>query len=863
MAGCVWLTLLEGKLGTELWTGICSGVFWFLGAAFYLYMPLTSMTNPPMNWGYPRTWEGFIHAFTRGQYEKTNPTSDLGRFLDQLGMLFTGAVDEFNLVYLLIAVVPFLFFMRMQKREKGWMIGLSSLYLCLAVLLIVLLNTSPDRQSRDMNRVFFVASHVMISLWVGYGLAIIGALMLTEYPTWRRFGLYGGAGALGVALYAATVTFQTDRASMLSSTALFGLEASFDPLVRFTALFSLALAAAVILVFMVARTRPPMLALVALFAVMPAKSILSHWANNEQRGHLFGYWFGHDMFRPPFQTPESKPLYPEMARDAVLFGGTDPGRFAPTYMIFCESFIPPRCKPMDPTFDRRDVYLITQNALADGTYLNYIRAHYQRSTQIDPPFFQDMLRGRRDAQLGRTNVLARMVQPLDTFLLDFGARVEAGRRREGVFPSREIYIPNGEDHARCMNEYFTDAQRRHDLGQLKPGEDVRLDKTTGRLQVSGQVAVMAINALLAKVIFDNNPTHEFYVEESFPLDWMYPQLEPYGVIMKINREKIAEMTADMTDRDHRFWSLYCDRLIGNWITYDTSVRDICDFVVRVYEHRDFKGFTGDRKFIRDDQAQKSFSKLRSSIAGVYAWRFANAKGAAEQARMLKEADFAFRQAFAFCPYSPEAVLRYTTLLASVGRFEDAVLVAETSLRFDPDNQTIRNWARQIRDIQQGQGRLRDAESRLGELERTLATNPADSRAAFDVASVYLMLQRTNDALRVLDQLLAQSNPPPGTILSIANAFAQLGQGPRLEIALGRLTALTPNSPEVWYDLASTRALLGKSPESIEALRRALELDAQRRASDPNARNLAEDLKTNAGFDSLRSLPAFQKLASAR
>ena len=22
------------------------------------------MTNPPMNWGYPRTWDGFIHAFT-------------------------------------------------------------------------------------------------------------------------------------------------------------------------------------------------------------------------------------------------------------------------------------------------------------------------------------------------------------------------------------------------------------------------------------------------------------------------------------------------------------------------------------------------------------------------------------------------------------------------------------------------------------------------------------------------------------------------------------------------------------------------------------------------------------------------------
>ncbi len=33
---------------------------------------------------------------------------------------------------------------------------------------------------------------------------------------------------------------------------------------------------------------------------------------------------------------------------------------------------------------------------------------------------------------------------------------------------------------------------------------------------------MSINALMTKVIFDRHPDREFYVEESFPLDWMYP-----------------------------------------------------------------------------------------------------------------------------------------------------------------------------------------------------------------------------------------------------------------------------------------------------------------------------------------------------
>ena len=89
-----------------------------------------------------------------------------------------------------------------------------------------------------------------------------------------------------------------------------------------------------------------------------------------------------------------------------------------------------------------------------------------------------------------------------------------------------------------------DAQRRlqHDMQfpnepkQIKPGEDVRV--VDNRVSVSGQVAVMAINGLLTKIIFDKNPTNEFFVEESFPLDWMFPYLTPYGIIMKINRNPV-------------------------------------------------------------------------------------------------------------------------------------------------------------------------------------------------------------------------------------------------------------------------------------------------------------------------------------
>ena len=100
------------------------------------------------------------------------------------------------------------------------------------------------------------------------------------------------------------------------------------------------------------------------------------------------------------------------------------------------------------------------------------------------------------------------------------------KTKGGVYPDREMYIATPEDSQRCFQEYLADAQRRLQLNQLKPGEDVRV--IDNRVQVSGQVAVMAINGLLTKVMFDANPKNEFYVEESFPLDWMYPHLTPSG-----------------------------------------------------------------------------------------------------------------------------------------------------------------------------------------------------------------------------------------------------------------------------------------------------------------------------------------------
>ena len=281
---------------------------------------------------------------------------------------------------------------------------------------------------------------------------------------------------------------------------------------------------------------------------------------------------------------------------------------------------------------------------------------------------------------------------------------------KGVYPPNEIYIPSPLDSQNCFQQYTEDVARRQQIGQLKPGETVNVDPS-GRVQVSGQVAVMMINGLLCKVIFDHNPTNEFYVEESFPLDWMYPYETPSGVIMKINRNPLAiVVNGKCTSATTRSGASTQERLIGNWITYDTTVKEIADFAQKLYIGNNYAGFKGDRKFIRDDGGQKAFSKLRSSIGGMYAWRLSQScppeyrpKSEADLKELTRETDFAFKQSFAFCPYSPEAVFRYVNFLLQFNRLDDALIVAETCLKLDPFNDQVKGLVSQLGDFQKQSG----------------------------------------------------------------------------------------------------------------------------------------------------------------
>jgi len=243
-----------------------------------------------------------------------------------------------------------------------------------------------------------------------------------------------------------------------------------------------------------------------------------------------------------------------------------------------------------------------------------------------------------------------------------------------------IYIPTQRDVTNAFNEYQEDMRRRHREGKLLPGESFQ---EVGEItELRGQIAVMDINGALSKLMFERNAEREFYLEESFPLNWMYPHLSPHGLIMKINREALSELSGDIVERDHEYWTRYIGPMVGDRLDYSTSLAEIRAFVERVYLRHELSGFAGDPAYVRNEIPQESFSRLRSSIGGLYAWRAQNSKSPVEKERMLTEADLAFRQAFVLYPGSPGVAFRYINLLLGQKRLDDAILIAEAAVKLE-------------------------------------------------------------------------------------------------------------------------------------------------------------------------------------
>ncbi len=800
-----------------------------VGIAVYAYMPIVSdLRNPPMNWGYPRTWQGFIHAVSRGQYEQIKPTDLFSmRYLQQVGTYLSDLRLNYTMLISLIAFLPFCSWR--WNRGKGkrafeampWAIGLIvaslvllpmgdqlALYkipalgvfllLAFGALMMVVLRFRDmweqhvlHENARTWERV--TALIVMLVVCGSYLMLVLRKLLDVLEPLQSGAALTGSFfaellllvpllvlvpvlliwGALRIARGTDHFVLKVDRDMqqwMVSTLIAFAtlslglialanlkmdIQDTFIQRVKFISshlffAFWIGYGLVFLLSFVdrVFRQRWITVFAVVVTAMLPLIPILANAYNDhlllvyggaDQHKRDFGWQFGNYSLRgadaileelAPEEEPLPNPAYPpEMGDRAIFFGGTDPGRFVPTYMIYSA-----RVRP--------DVYLITQNALADGTYMNVMRDLY----------------------------------------------------------GNEIWIPSVWDSAAAFSTFVREVES----GKRPPMPGIQING--GRVQITGVMGVMEINGILAKDIFDHNRDwHEFYIEESYVIRWMYPYLTPHGLIMKINHDPLRRLPPDVVHDDRDFWDWYVRRFLVHPM------------------------------FERDVVARKSFSKLRSAIAGLYAYR-----------GMLSHAEQAFREALALYPLSPEANFRLAELLMQAGRHEDARELIARFQAMDPSNERTDKFLERIDAAGHVHTRVQKLESQLREgtiqaqdalaladlyrqrgqrdafsnLARGLVNNPqAPPFMLVPLARMYGQMGMRKEAAATLAQTMERlpSNAPPESLRDIAGIYQQIGDVQGQRTLLRQYLEVRPRDWKSWVHLAEAHVKAGDEDAAHSAL----------------------------------------------
>ena len=835
--GLAWLALPHGK------TVALTALFAELGVSFYIYMPIVSdLRNPPMNWGYPRTWEGFKHAIMRGQYEKIAPSDVFTpKFLFQLGAYFTDLRTQFTLLAATLGFIPFtLWSVKAGGRRIRAVYAASGLYLLICVLVILSEFTGGEPVLR-LDKVLLAL--LMLPLFAG-GIAIVWRqIEAFAVKTWKTHNLSESltAGLVLAGVAAAVVVVATLAAkmgiAMLNTEGtvwqglgiLLGLvllvafvagikfaEKKFD--FRFDTddvsqqwLISTAAGFLVMSVLLVALANIKG-DLQDMF-IQKVKFISSHG--------LFAVWIGYGL---TFGLVVGNRLLKALAkRGALPENLLRPSR---TGMICAGLLI--AAIPIYENYTNEYLVFSMSGAEQNGHDFGWQFGNYQlrgadsitEELEADeeplpnPLFPLEMepnaifFGGTDPGRFVPTYMIySAMVRP-DVFLITQNALADntyMNTMRD--LYGNPIWIPTPDDSAKAFQVYVDEVQ----TGKRPKNADLTIEN--GRVQVSGALGVMEINGILCDMIFQKNKArHAFYIEESYVINWMFPYLTPHGLIMKINSEKTPLDHATVRN-DMQFWDWYTRHLLRSPM------------------------------FRRDLPAQKSFSKLRSAIAGLYAARY-----------MQAEAERAFQEARVLYPVSPEANFRLIQeVLLRQGRYTEAIDVLDEYNFRDPNNGRGKDFVNYIRQVRATEAKVRELGAKaqankgldvqdayelalayrdLGQNDpaamhlNQLATLPnLPPERLYEIGALLSSMRKFEDAAKVMDSVLARASTSlsPEQLLDIARIYGQAGDPDKMQMPLSRYLQLRPNDWRAWLDMALLRIMKQQRQEFQFALQKALEL----------------------------------------
>ena len=155
----------------------------------YVYLPLASARNPPMNMGQAHTWTGFWHVLNRGQYESLRPLNPFAapvEFARQLAWYARLAAAQFTAPLAAFAFVPAAALPWLPRPGRRTLALVLAAFAAFALVVLIGATPLPDLQNTFAARVLFIPSFALLALLAGLGLALLirgGARLAAIYGT--------------------------------------------------------------------------------------------------------------------------------------------------------------------------------------------------------------------------------------------------------------------------------------------------------------------------------------------------------------------------------------------------------------------------------------------------------------------------------------------------------------------------------------------------------------------------------------------------------------------------------------------------------------------------------------------------------
>lgn len=206
------------------------------------------------------------------------------------------------------------------------------------------------------------------------------------------------------------------------------------------------------------------------------------------------YWtFKYLMGWPPELIQEyCRSILDGIPSNSLVFTGSDPARFL--------------LGSLAPEFGRNDIAFISQNALADNTYMNYVQDLYDERLWIP-------------VKEQRTAAFTTYVQAIN----------------EGSIQLDRATNTNGRIH---------------------------IDGITSVMWINGYLAQM--------IAHSNRAATRIFVDEAYIIPWMTPCLQPHGLITELMPASLTNISAQEINEDMAYWNDVEERLASTYHFADSE-----------------------------------------------------------------------------------------------------------------------------------------------------------------------------------------------------------------------------------------------------------------------------------------------------